>query len=167
MGRTPSPTDSPHGTEMAGLWLGFLECSCLLQSIPRASALRALRGGMQMGDPGCVCHGPSIQATSWEEGMSARWHCCLSRRPPGCSSLLCTCSRSRTLAFPHPLCQQTRTELWTLALKGVTKPKQQQRWAWPGLTGLAWSTHGRRSHCHSLLPGSQSMGLVANRPPLC
>lgn len=64
MGRTPSPTDSPHGTEMAGLWLWFLECSCLIQSVPRVSAPRALRGGMQMGDPGYVCHGPSIQATA-------------------------------------------------------------------------------------------------------
>lgn len=38
MGRTPSPTDPPHGTEMAELWLGFLECSCLFQSIIRVSA---------------------------------------------------------------------------------------------------------------------------------
>lgn len=35
MGRTPSPTDPPHGTATAGLWLEFFRCSCLLQSIPR------------------------------------------------------------------------------------------------------------------------------------
>lgn len=35
VGRTPSPTAPPHGTETDGLCLGFLGCSCLLQSIPR------------------------------------------------------------------------------------------------------------------------------------